>query len=229
MDQIVTFDVFSALIDSRSGGSALFATLASTRGWEVQGAGLFDRWDRLNKESHRTQHAWASFRHLSERALEAVYSEFGLPTADAARDSDALLASMAEWPLWPDVSVPSLTGLGVERLGLLSNIDDDLLAATAPLRLGVFDPGSIVTSERLRAYKPNRSFYERAAALLGPFTHIASSARDVRGAVSAHLSCIRLARPGHQLDPEGPAPARTADSIRELGELLRAGRVPHQP
>ncbi|WP_426517444.1 hypothetical protein ACPPVQ_00310 [Diaminobutyricibacter sp. McL0618] len=225
----MTFDVFSALTDSRTGGSQFFSGLVAARGWDVTPIELFDQWDRLNKELHRTERAWSSFTELSRRALGSVYSEAGLPARDAGRDSDALLESMADWPLWPDVSVSTLSAVGVNRLGLLSNIDDALLKQTAAQRLGVFDQHLIVTSERMRAYKPNRSLYERAGELLGDYTHIASSARDVRGALSAGIPCIRLARAGHHIDPEGPTPPLTAESIPDLRALLRDVPGRHRP
>ena len=82
------------------------------------------------------------------------------------------------------------------------------------MRLGVFDPEFVVTSETARRTS-RRLLYQRATELLGPFVHVASSARDVRGAVSAGIPCIRLQRPGHALDPTGPAPQWTAQSITD--------------
>jgi FMN phosphatase YigB (HAD superfamily) len=110
--------------------------------------------------------------------------------------------------------------LPASGLGLLSNIDNELLAGTAVMRLGVFDPDLVVTSQRAQAYKPAPGLYHRAADLLGSFVHVASSARDVRGAVGAGVACIRLHRPGHSLDVTGPAPKWTAESVKELGQLL---------
>ena len=46
---VVTFDLFSALIDSRSGGGAALSRLARTHGWSVDGRHVYDRWDALNK------------------------------------------------------------------------------------------------------------------------------------------------------------------------------------
>jgi 2-haloacid dehalogenase len=223
MRSVVTFDVFSALIDSRTGGSRFLSGLLEQRGWAGAPTDLFDQWDSLNKGLHRAQREPATFRDLSVLALQRTYASAGLPADGVVQDADALLASMADWPLWPDVSEPSLRALPVDDLGLLSNIDDDLLGTTRVARLGVFDPAYVVTSERLGAFKPSGTFYERAAQRLGDFTHIASSARDVRGALSAGIDTIRLARPGHQVDPDGPVPTRTASGISELQQLLVRG------
>jgi 2-haloacid dehalogenase len=50
--------------------------------------------------------------------------------------------------------------------------------------------------------------------------HVASSARDVRGALEAGIEVIRLRRPGHALDPTGPRPEREAGDLTELAALL---------
>jgi 2-haloalkanoic acid dehalogenase type II len=220
MAVIVTFDVFSALTDSRSGGSATLQTLSDTHGWSTSGSELYDTWDAANKENHRAVERWVPFVELSVLAMRTALSKRGLPDDNAVSISSDLLDSMADWPLWPDVSAASLGDLPASGLGLLSNIDDELLAGTAAMRLGVFDPDLVVTSERAQAYKPAPRLYHRAAELLGHFVHVASSARDVRGAVGAGVACIRLHRPGHSLDATGPAPKWTAESVRELGQLV---------
>jgi 2-haloacid dehalogenase len=229
MPAIVTFDVFSALTDSRSGGSATLQALSEAREWSASGSEIYDAWDAINKESHRAVDRWEPFAELSVRAMRAALAKLALPHDEAESISRDLLDSMADWPLWPDVSAESLREVPATGLGLLSNIDNALLAGTAAMRLGVFDPDFVVTSERAKAYKPAAALYQRASELLGPFVHVASSARDVRGAVTADIACIRLQRPGHSLDPIGPAPRWTAQSITELSQLIAAARGQRLP
>jgi 2-haloacid dehalogenase len=221
-DVVVTFDLFSALIDSRTGGAAALGRIAAARGWTVGGGEVYDRWDATNKRLQRDCRRWVPYRVLAARALADVHGSLGL-AGDAVADVDALLESLPGWPLWPDVAdgLPALRSRF--RVGLLSNVDDDLLARTraAPL----VDPALALTSERLRAYKPGRRIYREAGRLLGPMVHVATSARDVRGALEAGLPVVRLVRPGHELDPEGPSPAHEARTVAELGPLLeRAAR-----
>lgn len=54
LPRVITFDIFSALIDSRSGGGAALDELAARRSWPVSGADVYTRWDAINKESQRT-------------------------------------------------------------------------------------------------------------------------------------------------------------------------------
>ena len=219
---LVTFDVFSALTNSRAGGTAYFAALATARGWSPDPSAVYDAWDSRNKELHRTHEGWTTFRHLSGIALAAAFAALELPPPEP-KVALGLLESMSEWPLWTDVTPAAFEALAPHRLGLLTNIDDDLLASTAVARLGLFEPDLMLTSERLHFYKPAAEFYAAAESAAGAFTHVASSARDVRGAGSAGLSCIRLARPGHPLDPNGPAPRWTIEFLDQLPALLATG------
>lgn len=215
---VVTCDLFSALLDSRSGASAALTEL--DRPWPVPAAEVYDRWDATNKRLQRDCTSWVPFAELSRRALVQTYDELGIG-ASADDDVRVLLGSVGRWPLWPDVE-QALAGLrDVARVGVLSNVDDDLFAATqaAPL----LDPELAMTSQRLGAYKPSPRLYQAARAELGPFVHVASSARDVRGSLEAGISAVRLVRRGHVLDPEGPEPQHVVESLAELPDVL--GRI----
>ncbi len=215
---VVTCDLFSALLDSRSGATAALAALE--RGWPVPPAQVYDRWDATNKGLQRDCATWVPFAELARQALATTYDELGIP-GSPEQDVRVLLGSVGQWPLWPDVE-PALAELReVARVGVLSNVDDDLYAATraAPL----LDPALAMTSQRLRAYKPSPQLYRAARTELGPFVHVASSARDVRGSLEAGISVVRLVRPGHRLDPDGPAPDHVVASLAELPDVL--GRI----
>ena len=212
---VVTCDLFSALLDSRSGATAALAAL--DRDWPVAPGEVVDRWDATSKALQRDCATWVPFVELSRRALAATYAELGVG-GSADDDVRVLLGSVGQWPLWPDVEA-ALTALrAVARVGVLSNVDDDVYAATraAPL----LDPALAMTSQRLRAYKPSPELYRAARAQLGPFVHVASSARDVRGSLEAGITAVRLVRPGHRLDPDGPAPEHVVSSLAELPAVL---------
>ncbi|SNT00125.1 2-haloacid dehalogenase [Geodermatophilus pulveris] len=211
---LVTLDLFSALIDSRTGGSAALARITGT-----PGEPLYDAWDAANKASQRDEPAWVPFAEHCRRALAAAYAELGV-----ARDADAdvvdLLDSVADWPLWPDVAagLPVLAAHGA--VGVLSNVDDAVFARTrvAPL----VDDANVLTSERLHAYKPAPELYLRARERAGGrLLHVATSARDVRGALAAGIDVVRLRRPGHRLDPQGGTPQVEAADLSEVAALLR--------
>jgi 2-haloacid dehalogenase len=218
---LVTFDLFSALIDSRTGGSAALAELAATHGWDVAGTDLYDDWDARNKASqkdvpHDDDAPWLPFAEHCRRALAATYAARGLE-ADAAADVEVLLGSLPDWPLWPDVegALPEIAR--AHRVGVLSNVDDELFRRTRAAAL--VEPGAVLTSERLRAYKPHPELYLRARDA-GVDVHVPASARDTRGALEAGLAVVRVRRPGHRLDPEGPQPEHEIGDLGELRQVL---------
>ena len=215
---MITFDLFSALIDSRTGASRGLAGIAAEHGWRIDGERLYDEWDRRNKASQRDEPEWMPFAEHCTRSLAAAYDDLGL-TGRPAADAAVLLGSVSGWPLWPDVAegLPALARR--HRVGILSNVDDDVFARTQVAAL-VHDD-AVLTSERLRAYKPHPEIYRRARDRAGgALLHVATSARDVRGAMEAGVDVVRLRRPGHHLDPDGPAPTREAADLAGLGPLL---------
>jgi 2-haloacid dehalogenase len=218
---IITFDLFSALIDSRRGGSAGFEELARERGWDISGEQLYDEWDRRNKEAQRvvdTSGQWVSFAAISRDALAAAYAALGL-TADAEADIVRVQAGAADWPLWPDAAEGLAAVAEQARIGILSNVDDALVRTTRAYRL--VDPEWVLSSERLGAYKPDPAIYHRARQLAGDgYVHVAASARDVRGALEAGISTVRIARPGHTVDPAGPAPAAVVQTVAEVPDAI---------
>lgn len=198
----LTFDLFSALIDSRSGGTRALARIGDGRGWPVSAEAVYDEWDARNKASQEEEATWISFAEHSRRALTGTYQALALhgdPDADIA----TVLASVSHWPLWPDV-MRSWTRLGAQhRLGVLSNVDDAVFARTRVAAL--VHPADVLTSQRPHAYKPGSQIY-RAAVAAGVDVHVPASARDTRGALEAGLAVVRVRRPGHHVDPRVRSP-----------------------
>jgi 2-haloacid dehalogenase len=81
------------------------------------------------------------------------------------------------------------------------------------------DDAAVLTSQRLRAYKPHPQLYRRAAEA-GVGVHVPASARDTRGALEAGLAVVRVRRPGHRVDPDGPRPEHEIADLTELPAVL---------
>ena len=107
---LVTFDLFSALIDSRMGASAVLDGLAHARGWPVDGGTLYDVWDARNKASQRDLPTWVPFAEHCRRALAGTYAELGLP-GDAGADVVVHLVRQLERA--EPRGVQDLVGIGV--------------------------------------------------------------------------------------------------------------------
>jgi 2-haloacid dehalogenase len=217
---IVTFDLFSALTDTRRGAGSTFEEIAGERRWTATGTELYDEWDRRNKALQRTARPPRTFRDVSGQALEATYGDLGLGAEHARDDLARLHASIPDWPLWPDVADGVARVAAHARVGLLSNVDDDLARATRAHAL--VDPGLVLSSQRLGAYKPSPQIYHAAVAAAAPerLVHVAASARDVRGALEAGVTAVRLVRLGHALDADGPQPPHEVHNAADLAELV---------
>ena len=215
---LVTFDLFSALIDSRTGASRILAGISAERRWGIGGEQVYDEWDRRNKASQRDEPEWIPFAEHCRRALMATYADLGL-SGPAVVDAAMLLGSVGGWSLWPGVAAGLAEIAARHRVGILSNVDDDVFARTKVA--GFVADDAVLTSERLRAYKPGPEIYRRAQDRAGGhLVHVATSARDVRGALEAGIDVIHLRRPGHAVDLSGPVPDRSASDLAEVGRLL---------
>ncbi len=168
---------------------------------------------------------WEPFAALGRRALVQVLDEHWL-RGDVDAVMSQLWASLGDWPLWPDVARGVRELARSHRVGLLSNVDDALLARTR-LASRPFASDLVITSQRVRQYKPNPGPYHAAHTIAGPsFVHVAASARDVRGALQASVDTIRIIRAGHDIDPAGPRPIRQVTALGELTDYLAKGLPP---
>ena len=127
------------------------------------------------------------YRGVLAASLRETLAARGLP---AAPDREADFAnSLTRWPPFPDTN-PALEELKRRgfRLGIISNIDDDLLACTVRHFTVPFD--LLVTAQQSGAYKPAvnsfRLALERIAILPDQVTHVAfgdrydlSTAREI--------------------------------------------------
>ena len=141
-----------------------------------------------------------------------------------------LPGSLRDWPPFDD-TVAALRRLGRRfRLGILSNVDDDLFADSARLLEVEFAP--VVTAQQAGAYKPSRRNFEllleRAGAPRERVLHVAESLfHDVAPARALGLATVWVDRRAGQ-EGSGATPSATAtpdarvESLAALADLLGA-------
>ncbi len=138
----LTFDCYGTLIDWESGIRAVLGS----------GEAVLERYAAL--ETAAEAGPYKSYREV----LAGIGRAFGAPPS-------ALADSLEDWEPFPD-TVAALKALKKRfRLGVISNVDDDLFAATARKLEVSFDV--VVTAQRVRAYKPSRKPFETALSALG--------------------------------------------------------------
>ncbi|QBI21483.1 haloacid dehalogenase [Egibacter rhizosphaerae] len=211
----ITFDVYTALIDSRRGMIDGLGPVADAHGWSLDVGTVVDHFDAASKRRQREITDWIPFRRIVSDAMAETSAALDL-SGDADDIATALLATIHEWPHYEDVPDGVAAAAATHDVAVLTNTDDDLLART---RTGYAFPDG-VTSEQARAYKPHPGIYRVARERFGPLVHVAGSARDVRGAGEAGLTVVRVARPGQRVDPNGPAPDAEVADLRDLPGVL---------
>ena len=157
---VLTFDCYGTLIDWETGLlAALREALPTVTAADDE---LLERY--AMHEAEAESGPYLRYREVLARGLEGVAAAYGsgseVPDAAVARFSQ----SVRDWPAFPD-SAEALARLKERfRLGVITNCDTDLFAASTE-RLGVeFD--WVVTAEMARSYKPSLANFELAFATI---------------------------------------------------------------
>jgi 2-haloacid dehalogenase len=145
----VTFDCYGTLMDWETGILSSLHQILSTHGKSADDARLLELYGKLEAEAESGEF------HNYKDVLAEVVRGFGrelefLPTEQEAA---SLAASIARWQPFGD-TVASLRKLKTKyKLAIISNVDDDLFATTAPKLVVAFD--QVITAQQARAYKPS--------------------------------------------------------------------------
>ena len=206
--EALTFDCYGTLIDWEAGLTAAFRTVLDAHGIVADGEDLLNRYAR--HEAAAEAGPYRRYRDVLAAGLRGVAGELGFePTPD---ELEVFGGSVADWPAFPD-SAAALARLQERyRLGVITNCDDDLFAASNR-RLGIeFD--WIVTAQQVGAYKPNEASFHAAFERLGlpreRILHVAQSLfHDHVPAKRLGLSTVwidrRRGRPGSGATPPADA------------------------
>lgn len=216
---LVTFDCYGTLIDWRRGIRQAFLEhlpMSST----VEADDLFTAFTEVQNEIEAK--AYRPYHQVLHEAVTGVAQRFGWNLAPF--DTGFLTASLPSWEPFPDVNpaLKHLSELGY-RIGILSNVDDDLLAGT--LRHFQVPTDLLITAEQVQSYKPSPRHFERAVeAVAGDprrILHMAQSHyHDVQAAVPLGLSVIWVNRHGAALPGGGLKPLAEVRSVRGAVEWL---------
>lgn len=225
MSRWATFDCYGTLIDWETG---IAAGLRRGLGRAAAGLGddvLLERYAR--HETDLEAGPYRSYRDILGESLRRVGAELG--TDVAAPDVAAFGGSVADWPAFPD-SADALRRLQRRfGLGVITNCDDDLFAASNR-RLGItFD--WVVTAEQARGYKPRIANFELAFERLGlrrdRILHVAQSLyHDHVPARQLGLTSVwidrRHDRPGSGATPVVEASAQPSARFPDLRSFAEA-------
>ncbi len=224
--EVLTFDCYGTLIDWETGLLDALRPILAANGVRVDDEEILQLHGQL--ESEIEAGPYRLYRDVLRQVLISLGDRLGFDPV--AADADRFAASVGDWPAFRD-SADALRRLaGRFRLGVITNCDDDLFAASSR-RLG--DPFSwVVTAQQAASYKPShRNFdlaLERSGVPRERLLHVAQSlyhdhvpAREL-GLASAWVN-RRGDRPGSGATP--PAIAQPDLEVPDMASLARLAGV----
>jgi 2-haloacid dehalogenase len=192
--EVLTFDCYGTLINWEDGILACLRGILAAHGKDLDDATILRLYGDFEAETEQGE-----YRRYRE-VLKSVVRKFGenLGFSPTDWEVNSLPESLREWKPWPDTVVALRELQSRFRLALISNVDDDLFAATLPKLGAQFD--QIVTAQQAGAYKPSLKIFELALSRLGvaapKVLHVGQSVfHDVLPAQSLGMSTVWVNRP----------------------------------
>lgn len=210
---VITFDCYGTLIDWDGGLSAAFRAEGHRHGIDLAEAAILHAYHHA--EPGVQSEAYRPYREVLGEVAARCAPALGLPEDGP---HTFLAESLPSWRPFPDTNA-ALTRLqeaGYE-LGILSNIDDDLFAATSKHFPVPFDP--VITAQRVRSYKPGHAHFEAAREVVGTRRWLHAAQSYYHDVVPARALGIPVVWVNRQAEAPG-GDARPDGEVGTLDELV---------
>lgn len=214
---VVTFDCYGTLIDWEGGLATALMRLAWADGMRLERAAAIRAYMAAERDVEAG--AYRRYREVLAESAQGAAGRLGW-RLDPAR-AGAVAESLAGWAPFPDTN-PALERLRAAgyALGILSNIDDDLFAATRRHFTVDFTP--VVTAQQVGAYKPASPHFEAARRAIGArrWLHVGQGYfHDMVPARTHRIPNAWINRNG-ETPFDGGRPDREFPTLRELADWL---------
>lgn len=212
---IVTFDCYGTLIDWESGISDAFLRAAREDGVELRRDEVLGAYARIEPVVEREQ--FRLYRDVLTETAARVARALGWPLA--YERGTFLADSLRDWKPFPDTN-PALERLRAagHQLGVLSNIDDDLFAATR--RHFTVDFDLLVTAQQVRSYKPGHAHFLKAKERIGEKRWLHAAQSNFHDIAPATALGIDNAWVNRKTETGGVQPTYEVRDMAGLAELL---------
>ena len=222
-EHLLTFDCYGTLIDWESGIAGAFEREAAKEGRTLDRDALFRAYAECEAEVEAD--SYAPYREVLAAAARctALALNWDLPRERAV----FLPVSLPSWKPFADTN-PSLKRLAaVCAMGILSNVDDDLLDETR--RYFPIEWDLVVTAEQVGSYKPAHAHWiearRRTEGRYERWTHVAQSYyHDVTPALELGLPVVWVNRRGERLGANQPRPTHEVRTLAEAADLILGTR-----
>lgn len=205
--EAITFDCYGTLIDWESGLLRALTPLLARHNMTMKDDAMLELYASL--ESQAENGPWIPYREVLARVVDGLGEWVGF--VPQPHERAWIAESLPGWTPFPD-TVAALRDLKSRfRLGIVSNVDDDLFAATSR-HLGI-DFDWVITAQQARAYKPSHAIFEVALDRIGlPRTSILHAAQslyhDIAPAQALGVRSVHVDRRGGKKS-SGATPATT--------------------
>ncbi|HVP42681.1 MAG TPA: haloacid dehalogenase type II [Terriglobales bacterium] len=221
--KLLSFDCYGTLIDWEAGILGALRPLLKQPGKELSDSEVLALYAELEAQEEAGE--YKPYRKVLGKVVQRLGRRLGF--SPSAADVGSLAESVAGWLPFPD-TVDALQRLKKRyRLVILSNIDDDLFAATARHLHVPFD--FVITAQQCRSYKPSlnnfRTMLERAGVGADAILHCAESRfHDVAPARQLGIATVwvnrHANRPGASASGQGTArPDLEVPDLKRLADL----------
>jgi len=215
--KVLTFDCYGTLIDWETGIFSALRPILAAHGRAVTDSALLEMYSELEAEAEQGE--FQAYREILQSVVRGFGQRLGFtPTTSEMR---SLPESLPHWRPFPD-TVPVLAELKKSyQLAVISNVDDDLFAATAPQLRVSFN--HVITAGQARCYKPCLEIFKLALTRIGvpaeQVLHVGQSIyHDVIPAKSLGISTVWVNRPSPR-PGAGAAKAALANPDLEVPDL----------
>ena len=223
----LSFDCYGTLIDWETGLLGYMRPLLKGNGCDISDAqilALYSEFEPRQQAGH-----YRRYREVLTAVVRDFAHEFSFDVTD--NEADGLAESIRQWQPFAD-TVAGLQRLHSRyKLAVLSNIDDDLFAYTAPKLEVRFD--AVVTAQQVHSYKPSLNNFEallrRYAIPRENLLHVAESLyHDVAPAHSLGITTVWVnRRQGKAAAASKLADVRPDLEVPDVGRLAELA-VPDQ-
>ena len=154
----ITFDCYGTLIDWEKGITGSFEKMAMAAGIAVDRNQVLKLYRKYEREEEMQ---YKKYRDVLTRVGRRICFELGLQT----NSFDFLVDDLPRWRPFPDTDRALRQLSRNHKLGILSNVDNDLLAATRRHFSVNFD--LVITAQDLSSYKPGLGHFYDARRRIG--------------------------------------------------------------
>ena len=222
--ELITFDCYGTLIDWNAGIAGALRGEGERQGFNVDDATMLSAYHAAEPEVQAQE--YRTYRVVLTLLEPVIAERLGWEPPEAP---GYLAESVGAWTPFDDTnrSLCRLREMGF-KLGILSNIDDDLLAATRQHFDVEFE--LLVTAQQVRSYKPRPAHFEHAVAAVsdgdrGLLLHMAQSYfHDIRSAEGHGIRTVWINRGAEFLPVNGPQPFGETPDLHTAVTWL-AGRL----